>query len=120
MIEYLSTEDFKNRIFDFEKSQEWQFLGNKPTIVNFTASWCGPCQMFAPTLEKAAADHAGNLSIFKIDIDQNPEVPALFGIRSVPTTLFLKGQEQPILAAGVIPSESFEKGLEEIFGLKTP
>jgi Thioredoxin domain-containing protein len=116
MIEFITVDDFKTKIFDFEANKEWSFTG-KPTLLNFTASWCGPCKMFAPTLETLAEKYKGQIDILKIDIDQQPQLPAMFGIRSVPTTLFLVKGEEPILAGGVITEEQMVQAVEELLKL---
>ncbi len=118
MIEFLTTETFKEKVFNYEKHQEWQFDKSRPLVVNFTASWCGPCQMFAPILEELASSHADQLSVYKVDIDATPEISALFGIRSVPTTLFLVNGQEPAMASGVIPREALAKAIQEILSQK--
>jgi thioredoxin 1 len=118
MIEFISTEDFKNKIFDFTGKEEWEFSGTRPALLNFTASWCGPCRSFAPTLDQLAEKYKDQVDFYKIDIDQNPEVPAMFGIRSVPTTLFLTNIEEPIMAGGVIPFETMVQAIDELLTLK--
>lgn len=120
MIEYMNVEQFKAQVFDYEKSQDFKFEGSEPLIVNFTAAWCGPCQMFAPVLEKIAQDYSGKLKILKVDIDANPELPALFGIRSVPTTVFLKRGDDPALASGALPEDSMQKAIQDLFQLTHP
>ena len=117
-IEIISTEDFKREIFDFTKGDEFKFEGKVPVILNFFATWCGPCRAFAPILEQIAAEHSSALKIVKIDIDKDPEIPALFGVRSVPTTVFFTQNEQPALATGLIGEEGMRKALDELFGIR--
>ncbi len=85
----------------------------KPVVVDFWATWCGPCKMVAPELEKLAAKYEGVLDIVKVDVDANPGLSAAFGIRSVPTIAFFKPGEQPRGIAGFMPMEQ----LERLFGL---
>jgi thioredoxin 1 len=117
-LEIISAEKFKAEIFDYTKEQEFQFTGKTPIILNFFAVWCGPCQNFAPILEEAAQKHASEMKVFKIDIDQEQEIPELFGIRSVPTTIFFTPNEQPAMVMGNIGYEGMEKALANLFGFK--
>ena len=91
------------------------FEKDKPMIINFFADWCGPCQMFTPTLSEINDEYAGKITIYKINIDQSPEIAALFGIKSVPTTLFLKKNEEPIMTSGVMAKESLLRAITEVF-----
>lgn len=116
-VEVITTETFKNEIFDFTKSTDFEFTNSTPIILNFFATWCGPCAVFAPSLEEVSAQYNDKVKVYKIDIDQYPEVPALFGIRSVPTTIFFKANEQPALASGNIGFENLKRACSEILGL---
>lgn len=116
-IEVINAEKFKSDIFDYTKEQEFSFSGNKPVVLNFFAVWCGPCQVFAPALEDLAQNYSQELSVYKVDIDQNPEIPALFGIRSVPSTVFFMPGQEPALATGNMGSDGLTRAVQEIFGL---
>lgn len=61
-----------------------------PVLVDFSATWCGPCKALAPTIDKVAAEYAGKLAVYKVDIDNAPEITSSFGIMSVPTCVFFK------------------------------
>ncbi len=64
---------------------------DKPVLLDFTATWCGPCRMIAPIIEELAGEYAGKAVIGKVDVDENPEISMNFGIRSVPTLMIFKG-----------------------------
>lgn len=112
----LNTEEFKQKVFDFTADKEWKFAGQLPCIVDFSASWCGPCKMMAPVLEQLSAEYAGKLDIYKVDIDENPELASVFGIQSVPTLLFVPLSGKPAAAAGAVPKETLVKVIKETLG----
>lgn len=118
MIEFMTTEKFKSDIFNYETEEQWAYEKDQPLIINFTASWCGPCRMFAPILDEVSEAYEGKLQVLKIDIDAEPILPALFGVRSVPTTLFIAKGKEPAIANGAIPIESMKKAIEELLEIK--
>ncbi len=65
-----------------------------PVLVDFSATWCGPCKALAPTIDKVAAEYSGKLAVFKVDIDSAQETASSFDIRSVPTCIFFKGNKE--------------------------
>lgn len=117
-MEVISADKFKMEIFDYTKGEEFRFKGKMPIILNFFAGWCGPCRAFAPALELVATEHSSALRVFKIDIDKDPEIPALFGVKSVPTTVFFSPNGQPALATGNIGVEGLKKAVEDLFGIR--
>jgi len=114
-IEHLTKETFKEKIFDFENSKEWNFKGENPAIIDFYADWCAPCKAVAPILEELAYDYNGEVDIYKINTEQEIELSGMFGIRSIPSILFVPKEDQPQMAAGALPKASFEQAMKEIF-----
>lgn len=119
-MEVLNLDSFKEKIFNFEKSQEWKFNGSRPAIVDFYADWCGPCRALAPILEEVSKRYAGMVDIYKIDTEASPELAALFGIRGIPSLLFVPMQGEPAMSSGVMPVEGFERAIQEIFKIQPP
>lgn len=117
-VQIIDTEKFKAEIFDFTKEKSFSFNKEKPIVLNFSASWCGPCKVFGPALEEVAKEHDGEFNIYKIDIDKDPQVPALFGIRSVPSTVFFIPNDQPVLITGNIGKEGLDRAVKEFLGPK--
>ena len=109
----MTASDFKERIFDYEKEQEWTYAGTLPAIVDFYADWCGPCKALAPVLEELSAEYAGRLLIYKIDTDKEAELSALFGIQSIPTLLFIPVQGAPMMQKGALPKHVLQQVIEE-------
>lgn len=88
-VVHLTKEEFLKKVVDYENNPtEWKYLGDKPAIVDFYADWCGPCKMIAPILEELAAEYKDRIVIYKVNTEQEQELAAVFGIRSIPTLLF--------------------------------
>lgn len=119
-IEVIDTEKFKKEIFDFTNEKDFEFTKDKPIILNFFATWCGPCHAFAPALESVAEEHKESFSVFKIDIDKDPEIPALFGVRGVPTTVFFVPNDQPVLVSGNIGRDGLDRAIDDLFKAPKP
>lgn len=115
---YLSTEDFKKKIMNYdEHPQEWVFEGNRPAIIDFYATWCGPCKITAPIIERLARKYKGQIDFYKVDIDQERELAQIFGIRSIPTFLFIPIKGQPKAQMGAMQLADFEEIIEsELLG----
>ena len=109
----LTLQDFKEKIFDFEKETEWNYQGTTPAIIDFYADWCGPCKTVAPVLEELSAEFEGELTIYKVDTEKEEEMSAMFGIQSIPTFLFIPMNEAPMVQTGAIPKKAFEKVIRE-------
>ncbi len=102
----LTTEGFKEKFFDFTKTQEWAYKGEKPAIIDFYADWCGPCKMIAPLLEELSDEYAGKLDIYKCDTEVEQELSSVFGIRSIPSMLFVPVGTPPMMQAGALPKDA--------------
>lgn len=118
MIEHLTLETFKQKVFNFEKNTEWKFEGNKPAIIDFYADWCGPCKMVAPILEELSKEYDGKLNIYKVDTEAEQELASVFGIRSIPSLLFIPKDAQPQMAQGALPKDSFKQAFKEVLGVE--
>jgi thioredoxin 1 len=117
-MENLTKETFIEKIFDYENEREWKFKGDKPAIIDFYADWCGPCKMVAPILEELSLKYEGVVDVYKIDTEEQYEIAGKFGIRSIPSILFIPMGEQPEMISGALPKSSFEEGIKSIFGVK--
>ena len=113
-VQNLTIADFKKQIMDFEANpQEWKYLGDKPAIIDFYATWCGPCKATAPVLEKIAEKYDGRINVFKVDVDKEQELAALFGVRSIPSLLFIPMSEKPQMATGAMMQNDFERAIAD-------
>lgn len=108
----LTTQLFKDEIFDYSQSQEWKFKGEKPAIIDFYADWCGPCKMVAPILEELSNENP-DITIYKVDTEVEQELSAVFRIRSIPSMLFIPMDAQPIMQAGALPKHVLEEIIQK-------
>ena len=100
-ITQLTKTEFSEKIANLDSAiSEWHYLGSRPAIVDFYATWCGPCRTLAPILEELSEEYAGEVDIYKVDIDCEQELAAAFGVRSVPTLLFIPARGMPQMATG--------------------
>lgn len=113
-MEHLTKETFKSKVFDYEKNKEWKFEGKNPAIIDFYADWCGPCKMVAPVLEDLSNEYDGKVDIYKVDTEVEQELAAVFGIRSIPSILFVPVSGQPQMSAGAMQKEGFVQAINEI------
>lgn len=101
-VVHITKADFLKKVYDFEKNpDEWRYLGSQPAIVDFYADWCGPCRQLSPVLDELAKEYSGKLTIYKVNVDNERGLATFFGIRSIPTLLFIpmKGKPQRSLGA---------------------
>ena len=110
----LTKADFLTKVANYETNPtEWKYLGDKPALVDFYASWCGPCKALAPVLEELAAEYGESIYIYKINTEEEQELAAAFGIRSIPTLLLIPMKEEPRITQGALPKDQLKKAIDE-------
>ncbi len=109
----LSTQDFKDKVFNYETEKEWKYSGRLPAIIDFYADWCGPCKMVAPVLEELATEYDGKIIIYKVDTEAEMELASVFGIQSIPTFLFIPVDASPMMQPGAFPKNVFKEIIED-------
>ncbi|MCT4664379.1 MAG: thioredoxin [Flavobacteriales bacterium] len=118
MTELLTKETFQSKVFNFEKNKDWKFEGDKPCIIDFYADWCGPCKTLAPILEELSNEYGGKINIYKVDTEKEQELSGMFGIRSIPSILFVPMDDQPQMAAGALPKAQLEKVIADVLKIE--
>lgn len=114
LVKHLTKAEFLQKVYNYEKNPDaWKYEGDKPAIVDFYATWCGPCKMIAPVLEELAKEYEGKIVIYKIDTDKEKELASAFGIRSIPTLLFIPKSGDPQVAQGAMPKEGLKKAIDD-------
>lgn len=117
----LDKEMFLKKVANYEKdSKEWKYLGDKPCIIDFYATWCGPCKRISPILDELAKEYKDQIYIYKIDTDKQKELAAAFGIQSIPTLIFCPLKGDPQVARGAISKEDFKQAIESVLLKKEP
>lgn len=118
---HLTKAEFLAKVANYETNpEEWKYLGDKPCLIDFYASWCGPCKRIAPVLEELAAEYGGQIYIYKIDTEKEQELAAAFGIRSIPTLLFVPMNDKPQMAMGALSKEDFKEAIDTVLLQKKP
>lgn len=112
--EHLTVETFKEKVFDYEKNPDkWVYEGKKPCVIDFYADWCKPCKLIAPIMEELANEYDGQVIIYKVNTEQQRELSQVFGIRSIPSVLFVPAEGQPQMSTGALPKETFKQVIDE-------
>lgn len=111
----LTKAEFLQKVANYETNpNEWKYLGDKPAIIDFYADWCPPCRKIAPILEELAAEYDGEIYIYKIDTEKEQELAAVFGIRALPSLLFVPMGDEPQMVSGALAKEDFEEAIQNI------
>lgn len=109
----MNLESFKKEIFDYEKNQEWVFLGDKPAIIDLYTDWCGPCRMIAPILKDLADEYDGKVSFYKVNVEKERVLSQLFNVSSIPLLVFIPKDGTPRLFPGAADKATYKKTIEE-------
>ena len=108
---------FLRKVYDYETNpNEWKFLGARPALIDFYASWCGPCKALAPVLDELSKEYAGRVDIYKVHVADEAELAALFKVRSIPTLLFVPMNGNPQVSMGAMSKAELAKRLDELIG----
>ena len=109
----MDKEMFLKDVFDYEKSKEWNYKGNKPAIIELYADWCGPCHQTAPIMKELAKEYAGKIVIYKVNVDKQKELAALFNATSIPLFVFIPMKGDPQLFRGAADKATYKKAIDE-------
>ena len=112
-VQVLNTKQFEEKVCDLNNPKGIQYKGSLPAVVDFYADWCGPCRGIAPFLVELAKEYAGQIIIYKVNIDKCPEVSKAFGIQSIPTLLYMKPNAQPTATVGALSKDEIKKVIED-------
>ena len=106
---------FLNKVFDYTTgATEWKYQGDKPCVIDFYATWCGPCRMVAPILKDLAKEYGDSIVIYKVDTDKEKELSMAMGIQSLPTIVFIPKTGQPQIIVGAAEKATFRRAIDEV------
>lgn len=106
---------FLDNVFDYTTgSTDWKYKGEKPAVIDFYATWCGPCRIVAPLLKSLAKEYKDQIIVYKVDTDKQKELSAAMGIQSLPTVIFIPQTGQPQIIVGAANKATFRRAIEEV------
>ena len=112
-VKELNAASFSKQVFDMN-SENLVYLGDKPAIVDFTATWCGPCRSIAPILEELAKENKDQIVIYKVDVDKCRDIAEAFGITSIPAVLYIPLDGEPSMTIGARSKAKFQQEIDKI------
>ena len=114
VVNEIGQDDFARLVADWNDTSTWQFKGQRPAVVDFNATWCGPCRKLAPILKELAAEYSGRVDFYSIDVDENRPLAIAFGVQSIPMLLICPVEGQPQALVGLYPKDSINQVIEQI------
>ena len=113
-VKHLTYNEFLKKVWDFEKNPTtFEYKGKLPAVIDFYADWCGPCRRVAPIMEKMAEDYEGRLLVYKVNVDQEKGLAAVFQAKSIPMVLFIPVKGNPMMQVGALPEAEYRETVEE-------
>jgi thioredoxin 1 len=113
-VEYLTTEDFINKVFDYRNNKSWSYKGKVHCVIDFYADWCGPCKRVAPIMDQLAQEYSKDIQFYKVNTDNEQELAQAFGIKSIPTILICPLNGDPVMSVGAYPKEEYQKMISQV------
>jgi len=112
-VVYITTEQFIERVFDYKQNRDWVFKGDKPCVIDFYTTWCGPCKRLAPIMEELSQTYCDQVVFYKADTERERELAYLFNISSIPQVLYIPTEGKPLLLKGLYPKDEIIKIIDE-------
>ena len=106
---------FIEKVFDYKTNgKTWKYNGNMPAIIDFYATWCGPCRTISPIMESLAQEYKGKIVVYKVDTDKEKELSQAMGIQSLPTIVFIPLKGKPEAIVGAADKSAFEEAVKDV------
>ena len=116
MVKNVTKDYFNKNVYDLNKvddNGELRFLGKKPVLVDFYATWCGPCRVLEPILDELYEEYGGEIDIYKVNTEDEMELAGAFGVMSLPTLLFIPKEGSPVISPGAPPKQMLKELIDE-------
>ena len=116
MVKNVTSDFFSKNVYDFKNvddSGELNFLGKKPVLIDFYATWCGPCRVLEPILDELDKEYNGKINIYKVNTEEEMELAGAFGVMSLPTLLFIPMEGSPVISPGAPPKQMLKELIDE-------
>ena len=116
MVKNVTTKYFNKNVYDLKKTDEngeLKFLGKKPVLIDFYATWCGPCKALELILDELYTEYDGKIDIYKVNTEDEMELSAAFGVMSLPTLLFIPKEGKPMISPGAPPKQMLKELIDE-------
>ena len=116
MVKNVTTKYFNGNVYDLKKvddNGELRFLGKKPVLIDFYATWCGPCRALEPILDELSTEYDSEIDIYKVNTEDEMELSAAFGVMSLPTLLFIPIEGKPAISPGAPPKQMLKELIDE-------
>ncbi len=115
VVKHLTKAEFLEKVWNYEKnSKEWKYEGDKPCIIDFYTTWCGPCKRLSPILEELAKEYDGKIIVYKVNTEVERELASVFQVRSIPTLLFCPLKDNPQINVGALPKEQLVEAINKV------
>ncbi len=114
MVQHLTKQDFLDKVFNYETSKDWKFEGDLPAIIDFYADWCQPCKILSPIIDELSTEYDGKVNFYKVNTEVEQELAAVFGIRSIPSMLFIPSDDKPQMATGALPKDQLKNVISDV------
>lgn len=115
VVKHLTKAEFLEKVWNYEKnSKEWKYEGDKPCIIDFYTTWCGPCKRLSPILEELAKEYYGKIIVYKVNTEVERELASVFQVRSIPTLLFCPLKDNPQINVGALPKEQLVEAINKV------
>ena len=115
---HLTTEQFKEKIFDYTTEKDWKYKGDRPCVIDFYAIWCGPCKRLAPIMDTLSHLYKDQVVFYKVDTDKEPELVHVLQIKSIPLVLYVPMEGGPRVAQGYHELDYWQEAIKQILGVE--
>ena len=113
-VRYMTTQDFKAKVFNYTKDSVWNYKGSKPCVIDLYADWCGPCRRLAPIMAELAEEHCDEVLFYNVNVDKERELAYYFQASSIPMLVFIPVKGVPQVLRGLRSKEDLEAIIQEV------